>query len=254
MAQHPLPDDADRARGHVPVTGLLEQARSRALYLRTYAANGRVPVIDATACVHPSAVLIGDVHIGPDCWIGPNATLRADQGSIVIGARTSIQDNCVLHTGPDGTLSIGEDGQVGHGAMLHGCTVGRNALIGMGAIVLDDAVIEPDVVVAAAALVPCRARVPGRMLFVGSPGKAVRPLTEADLASKRQCTEHYVAMARGAVGISWAPAHIVGAEAAVPAKPDPAPADRGAASPDREPASGIELGAEVALRESATGA
>jgi phenylacetic acid degradation protein len=187
----------------------LEEARSRSMYLRTYAANGRAPIIDASAAVHPTAVLIGEVRIGPDCWIGPNATLRADQGPIVIGARTSIQDNCVLHTGPGGSLSIDEEGQIGHGAMLHGCTIGRNVLIGMGAILLDDVVVEHDVIVAAAALVPARVRVPTGMLFVGSPGKVARPLTEADFASKQQCTEHYVAMARGGIGMSWAPAQIV---------------------------------------------
>jgi phenylacetic acid degradation protein len=263
MAQHPFPDEPDRNGRHVPVTGLLEQARSRALYLRTYAANGRVPTIDATACVHPSAVLVGDVHVGPDCWIGPNATLRADQGRIVVGARTSIQDNCVLHTGPDGTLSIGEDGQIGHGAMLHGCTLGPNVLVGMGALVMDDAILETDVVVAAAALVPCRTRVPGGMLFVGSPGKVVRPLTEADLASKRQCTQHYVAMARGGVGISWAPAQIVGADSVSQRGEEPGSGiELGArivgADADshcgEEPASGIELGARVALQESPGGA
>jgi phenylacetic acid degradation protein len=199
---------ARSARGTVPQTAL-EQARSRALYLRTYAANGHAPIIDASAAVHPTAVLIGDVRIGPDCWIGPNASIRADQGPIVIGARTSVQDNCVLHTGPDGSLSIDEEGQIGHGAMLHGCTIGRNVLIGMGAILLDDAVIEHDVIVAAATLVPAKVRVPTGMLFVGSPGKVARPLTEADRASKRQCTEHYVALARGGIGMSWAPAQIV---------------------------------------------
>ena len=187
----------------------IEEARSRALYLRTYAANGCVPIIDASAAVHPTAVLIGDVRIGPDCWIGPNASIRADQGRITIGARTSIQDNCVLHTGPEGSLWIDEEGQIGHGAMLHGCTIGRNVLIGMGAIVMDNAFIENDVIVAAATLVPGKARVPTGMLFVGSPGKVARPLTQADLASKRECTEHYVALARGGIGMSWAPAQIV---------------------------------------------
>jgi len=196
---------ATRAAAQTP----LEEARSRALYLRTYAANGHSPIIDASAAVHPTAVLIGDVRIGAHCWIGPNATLRADQGRIVIGTRTSIQDNCVLHTGPDGSVSIDEEGQIGHGAMLHGCTIGRNVLIGMGAILLDDAVIEHDVIVAAATLVPARVRVPTGMLFVGSPGKVARPLTEADMASKRQCTEHYVELARGGIGMSWAPAQIV---------------------------------------------
>jgi phenylacetic acid degradation protein len=211
----------------------LEAARSRALYLRTYAANGRVPVIDASAAVHPTAVLIGDVFIGPDCWIGPNASIRGDQGRIVIGARTSVQDNCVLHTGPHGCMQIGEEGQIGHGAMLHGCTIGRNVLIGMGAIVLDDAVIEDDVLVAAAALVPGGARVPAGMLFVGSPGKVARPLKEAERASKRACTLHYAAMARAGVGMSWAPARIVTADVpdAAPPGVDPWPIDAAAEQP-----------------------
>jgi phenylacetic acid degradation protein len=203
------PDASDCSATRASRPSALEEARSRSLYLRTYAANGCVPIIDASAAVHPTAVLIGDVRIGPDCWIGPNATLRADQGRIEIRARTSIQDNCVLHTGPCGTLLIDVEGQIGHGAMLHGCTIGRNVLIGMGAIVLDDAVIEDDVVIAAATLVPGKVRVPTGVLFVGSPGKVARPLTQADMASKRECTEHYVALARAGLGMSWAPAHIV---------------------------------------------
>jgi len=211
----------------------LEAARSRALYLRTYAANGCVPVIDAAASVHPTAVLIGDVFIGPDCWIGPNASIRGDQGRIVIGARTSVQDNCVLHTGPHGCMQIGEEGQIGHGAMLHGCTIGRNVLIGMGAIVLDDVVIEDDVLVAAATLVPGGTRVPAGMLFVGSPGKVARPLKEAERASKRACTLHYAAMARAGVGMSWAPARIVTAAASDAAPPgvDSCPIDAVAEQP-----------------------
>jgi phenylacetic acid degradation protein len=205
--QLPQMSDCGATRARTP--SLLEEARSRALYLRTYAANGCVPIIDASASVHPTAVLIGDVRIGPECWIGPNATIRADQGRIEIGARTSIQDNCVLHTGPDGVLSIDEEGQIGHGAMLHGCTIGRNVLIGMGAILLDDAIVEHDVIVGAATLVPAKTRVPTGMLFVGSPGKVVRPLTQADIASKRECTEHYAALARAGIGMSWAPAQIV---------------------------------------------
>lgn len=221
-------EKAKRGRAAQAAPTRLEEAQSRALYLRTYAANGRVPVIDATAAVHPTAVLIGDVHIGADCWIGPNATLRADQGRIVVGARTSIQDNCVLHTGPDGRLQIDEDGQIGHGAMLHGCTVGRNVLIGMGAVLLDDAVIEPDVVVAAATLVPCRAHVPSGVLFVGSPGRVARPLTAAELESKRESTAHYVMLARGGIGMSWAPAQIV--DRTAPAAPAASRSVRAAAT------------------------
>jgi phenylacetic acid degradation protein len=132
----------------------------------------------------------------------------------------------VLHTGPDGSLRIGEDGQIGHGAMLHGCTIGRNVLIGMGAVVLDEAVVESDVIVAAATLVPGRARVPAAVLFLGSPGRVARPLTAAELDGKRESTMHYVALARGGVGMSWAPARIVDRAAA-----PPLPAERGLSLP-----------------------
>ena len=170
----------------------LEEARSRSMYLRTYAANGRAPIIDASAAVHPTAVLIGEVRIGPECWIGPNATLRADQGPIVIGARTSIQDNCVLHTGPGGSLSIGEEGQIGHGAMLHGCTIGRNVLIGMGAILLNGVKVGSGSIVAAGSLLLERTEIPPESLAVGSPGKVRRPLTEIDKATIDAYAQRYI--------------------------------------------------------------
>ena len=178
--------------------------------LKTYEAAGRVPVIHVSALVHETAVLIGDVRIGADCYIGPHAVCRGDQGSIVIERGTSLQDCCVVHTRPHGRVVVGELGQIGHGAMLHGCTIGRNVLIGMGAIVLDDAVIEDDAVVGAATLVTARQRVPARMLVRGNPGKISRPVTDEELAYKHEITMHYVAFARSGVGIQRARAHIVG--------------------------------------------
>lgn len=185
-------------------------ARVDASQLQTYEAGGRVPIIHASALVHQTAVLIGDVRIGPNCYIGPHAVCRGDQGSIVIERGTSLQDCCVVHTRPQARVLVGELGQIGHGAMLHGCTIGRNVLIGMGAIVLDDAVIEDDAVVGAAALVTAQQRVPARMIVRGSPAKVCRRVTEEELAYKLKITMHYVALARAGVGIRRALAQVVG--------------------------------------------
>ena len=195
------------------------RTRTDVAQLRTYEADGRVPVIHASALVHETAVLIGDVCIGADCYIGPHAVCRGDQGSIVIERGTSLQDCCVVHTRPHGLVVIGELGQIGHGAMLHGCTIGRNVLIGMGAIVLDDAVIEDDAMVGAATLVTKRQRVPTRMLVRGNPGKVTRQVTDEELAYKHEITMHYVAFARSGVGIRRALAQIVGSAGPGPEVP-----------------------------------
>lgn len=163
---------------------------------RIYEARGHVPQIDASAMVHETAVLIGEVRIGPDCYIGPNSVCRGDQGSIRIGPGTSLQDCCVVHTRPQGRVVIGEFGQIGHGAMLHGCTIGRSVLIGMGAIVLDDAQIDDDAMVGAAALVTARQHVPARMLVQGIPGRVIREVTDAEISIKGDVAMRYVALAR----------------------------------------------------------
>jgi phenylacetic acid degradation protein len=196
-----------RRLGREPGTN---EARNHVAQLRTYEAAGRVPVIHASALVHETAVLIGDVRIGPDCYIGPNSVCRGDQGSIVIERGTSLQDCCVVHTRPRGRVLLGELGQIGHGAMLHGCTVGRNVLIGMGAIVLDDAVIEDDAMVGAATLVTARQRVPARMIVRGNPGRVFREATGEELAYKHKITMHYITFARSGVGIRRTLPQIVG--------------------------------------------
>ena len=190
-------------------------ALADAARLQTYEASGHVPVIHGSALVHETAVLIGDVCIGADCYIGPLSVCRGDQGSILIGRGTSLQDCCVVHTRPGGRVVVGEFGQIGHGAMLHGCTVGRNVLIGMGAIVLDDAVIEDDAMVGAATLVTARQRVPARMIVRGNPGKLAREVTSEELIYKHEITMQYVALARSASGARRALAQIVGATSGV---------------------------------------
>jgi len=109
--------------------------------MKVYSIDGIIPVIHPTAYVHPTAVLIGNVIVGPRCYVGPLASLRGDFGRIIMNEGSNVQDNCVLHGFPDSATIVDIDGHVGHGAILHSCTVGRNALIGMNSVVMDDAVV-----------------------------------------------------------------------------------------------------------------
>src|SRR5690606_2165065 len=106
-----------------------------------------------TAYVHPSAILIGDVIVGPHCYVGPAASLRGDFGRLILERGANVQDTCVMHGFPDSDTVVEEDGHIGHGAVLHGCRVGRNSLIGMNAVLMDGAVIGPDCIVAAMAFI-----------------------------------------------------------------------------------------------------
>jgi len=160
-----------------------------------YEIDGLVPVVHPTAYVHPTAVLIGDVHIGPGCFVGPLASLRGDFGRIVMAEGSNVQDGCVLHTFPGTTARLGRDGHVGHGAVLHGCDIGDGALIGMNAVVMDGAVVGAYAFVGAHSFVQGGFQVPPRTLAQGSPAEVVRPLTVAELAWKANGTRLYQALA-----------------------------------------------------------
>lgn len=159
-----------------------------------YAIDGVTPVVDPTAYVHPTAVLIGDVIVGPGCYVGPCASLRGDFGRIVMERGANLQDTCVVHGFPGAVTRIAEDGHVGHGAVLHGCVVGRNALVGMNAVVMDEVEIGENAFVAASSFVPAGMRIEPAMLVAGVPAKIKRPLTDAELAWKVQGTRGYQAL------------------------------------------------------------
>lgn len=164
--------------------------------LTVYAINGVTPVVDPTAYVHPSAMLIGDVIVGPGCYIGPCASLRGDFGRIDVRAGANLQDCCVAHGFPGSDTIVGEDGHVGHCAVLHGCIVERNALVGMNCVINDDAVIGESAIVAAMAFVKAKMVVPPRTLVAGVPARVVRELTETELAWKIEGTQAYQELAR----------------------------------------------------------
>ncbi len=164
--------------------------------LTVYSIDGVVPVVDPTAFVHPSAVLIGDVIIGPGCYIGPAACLRGDFGHIEVRAGANIQDTCVLHGYPGLGTIVEEDGHIGHGAVLHGCRVERNGLVGMNAVVNDNAVVGDSAIVAAMAFVKAGMVIPPRTIASGVPAKVLRALTDTELAWKAEGTRHYQDLAR----------------------------------------------------------
>lgn len=154
--------------------------------------NGCHPVVDATAYVHPSACVIGDVVVGAGCFVGPGAVLRGDHGAIRLEERSNVQDHCVLHSAPGGTVWVGPMAQVGHGAVLHGCRLLDNCLIGIHATVLDGAVVGASCIVAAQALVVARAQLEGCSLYLGSPARRARTLQPDEVAELRTSALHYV--------------------------------------------------------------
>ena len=164
--------------------------------LRVYAIDGIVPVVDPTAYVHPSAVLIGDVIVGPGCYVGPCASLRGDFGRLILERGANLQDTCVMHGFPGTDTVVEEEGHIGHGAVLHGCRVGKNALIGMNAVIMDNAIIRESAIVAASAFVKAGAEIPPRSLVAGMPAKVIRELSNDEIAWKGEGTRTYQDLTR----------------------------------------------------------
>ncbi len=161
--------------------------------------KGVSPILGRDVFVDDSAVVIGDVELGDDVSVWPCAVIRGDMHRIRIGARTSVQDGAILHIthasqfNPEGwPLLIGSDVTIGHGACLHGCTVGNRVLIGIGATVLDGAVIPDEVIVGAGALVPPGKKLESGYLYVGSPCQQARPLKESEKAFFTYSANNYV--------------------------------------------------------------
>jgi carbonic anhydrase/acetyltransferase-like protein (isoleucine patch superfamily) len=164
--------------------------------IRNY--KGISPLLAKSAWVDESAVVIGRCTLAEEVSIWPNATLRGDVNDIVIGARSNIQDGVVVHTTHESAVSkgskciVGEDVTVGHNAVLHGCIIEDECLIGMGAVVLDNAVVQKHVLVGANSLVPPGKVLESGYLYVGSPVKKARPLTEEEKAFFKYSAQHYV--------------------------------------------------------------
>lgn len=165
--------------------------------LRSY--KNSFPVIGNAVYIDPFSSIIGDVTLADDVSVWPMCVIRGDVNAIKIGKRSNIQDGSVLHVARKGeastegySLMIGEDVTVGHKAMLHACKIGDRVLIGMGAIVLDNAQIDDDVILAAGALVPPNKRLESGYLYIGSPAKAARKLSDDEFAFLKRSAVHYV--------------------------------------------------------------
>ena len=164
--------------------------------MTTYPFEGRLPVVDPTAWIAPTAAVIGDVTLGAGSNVWFHCVLRGDTNFIRIGARTNIQDGSIVHVNAGRQATrIGDDVTVGHMAIIHACTLADRAFVGMGAIVLDDAVIEEGGVLAAGSVLPPGKRVGPLELWMGNPAKLVRILTAEARAGFDTTASHYVELA-----------------------------------------------------------
>lgn len=150
------------------------------------------PVVGEHVYLAPGAIVRGDVTLQEEVSVWFHAVIRAEEGSITIGRGSNIQDGCVVHVDKGGTVRVGEQVTVGHNAVVHGCSVGDNTLIGMGAIIMNDAVIGKDCIVAAGALVTERTVIPDNSLVMGSPARVKRALTPEEIRSNSFNARHYV--------------------------------------------------------------
>lgn len=156
-----------------------------------YEFDGKKPDVPSDSFVHPQAVLIGDVRIGHECLIAPGVSIRADFGPIIIGDRSSVQDNAVIHVYPGSQSIIENDVTVAHGVILHDVHIKSRCMIGIGAVVLFNVVCEEDVFVSVGSLVPRGMHIPAGKVVAGSPAAVTRDVTEKDKAAAREGIEAY---------------------------------------------------------------
>ena len=153
--------------------------------------DGFKPVIHHSAFIHPNATVTGNVIIGKNVYIGPGAAIRGDWGKIIISDGCNVQENCTIHMFPGTTVLLKESAHIGHGAIVHGATVGRNTLVGMNAVLMDDAVIGDECIVGALSFVSARSEIPNRSVAVGNPAKVIKPVSDKMLAWKTEGTKLY---------------------------------------------------------------
>ncbi len=159
--------------------------------VKVYEINGIRPVVHPSAYVHPTAVLIGDVIVGPRCYIGPLASMRGDFGRLILEEGANLQDTCVVHGFPGADTVVEVDGHIGHGAVLHGCRIGRNSLVGMNAVVMDNAVVGEESIIAAMSFVKANMVIPPRSMVMGTPARVVRQVSDVELKWKMSGTSQY---------------------------------------------------------------
>ena len=156
-----------------------------------YEFEGFRPVVHETAFIHPQAALVGNVVIGRDVYVGPGAAIRGDWGGIEIGDGCNVQENCTVHMFPGITVVLEPSAHIGHGAIVHGARIGRNALIGMNAVIMDNATVGDECIVGALTFVPADMQIPARKVVVGNPAKIVKDVSDEMIAWKTEGTKLY---------------------------------------------------------------
>lgn len=156
-----------------------------------YKFNGYQPVVHESAFVHPQASVTGNVIIGKNVYIGPGAAIRGDWGQIIIEDGCNVQENCTIHMFPGVTVRLMQDAHIGHGAIIHGATIGRNVLVGMNAVIMDRAVIGDNTIIGALTFVPADTVIPERKVGVGNPVKIIKDASDEMIAWKSEGTKIY---------------------------------------------------------------
>lgn len=163
-----------------------------------YEYKGIKPVVHESAFVHPLASVTGNVIIGKDVYIGPSAAIRGDFGQIIIEDGCNVQENCTIHMFPGVVVRLKKNAHIGHGAIIHGATIGANCLIGMNAVIMDNAIIEDESIVGALSFVKAESKFEKRSLIVGNPAKVIRQVSDEMIGWKTKGTEVYQQLARDA--------------------------------------------------------
>ena len=156
--------------------------------------NGFVPVVHESSFIHPNATVTGNVIIGKDVYVGPGAAIRGDWGEIIIEDGCNVQENCTIHMFPGTTVLLKEGAHIGHGAIIHGGTIGKNVLVGMNAVVMDEAEIGDGCIIGALSLVTAKSKIENRKLVVGNPAKPIKDVSDEMLNWKSMGTKLYQAL------------------------------------------------------------
>ena len=156
-----------------------------------YSFHDLIPVIHESSFIHPLAVVTGNVIIGKDCYIGPGAALRGDWGKIIIEDGCNVQENCIIHMFPGVTVLLKPGAHIGHGAIIHGATIGKNCLVGMNAVIMDNVELGDECIIGALTFIKQDEKIPARSLVAGNPGKIIKQVTDEMLSWKTEGTKLY---------------------------------------------------------------
>ena len=156
-----------------------------------YEFQGYIPVVHKSSFVHPLAAVTGNVIIGKDCYIGPGAAIRGDWGQIILEDGVNVQENCTVHMFPGKSITLKDSAHIGHGAIIHGASIGRNVLVGMNTVIMDDAEIGDESIIGAMSFIKAETSIPRRSLVVGNPAKVVKEVTDEMIAWKTKGTQLY---------------------------------------------------------------